>query len=175
MTDVARRSDNRTTVDGREMRVYGNVGPAILAMRFANTDWVTIADTLGLSSGEVAHQLFLDELAERIPGEADREIMRAEASAMLRGLLGAVYPRATDPMDAEQLFAVQRATALVDRLIKLHGTDAPAEVVVHTPTTSEIDSWVRQMVGQAVGTDVVEADVVDMGDDDDADDAATDD
>ena len=159
---------NRRWEGGRDVRVYGNVGPAILAMRFANTDWQTIADTLGLATAEIAHQLFLDELAERIPAEADREVMRAEASAMLRGLLGAVYPRATDRDDPEQLFAVQRATSLVDRLIKLHGTDAPTEVVVHTPTTAEIDSWVRQMVGTSV-VDVVEADVVSMEADDAAD------
>lgn len=173
MTAVARR-DNRVYEGGRDIRQYGNVGPAILAMRFADTDWQTIADTLGLANADIAHQLFLDELAERIPADGDREVMRAEASAMLRGLLGAVYPRATDREDPEQLFAVQRATALVDRLIKLHGTDAPSEVIVHTPTTSEIDSWVRQMVGSAVEVDVVEADVVDMGDPDAADAAPAD-
>ncbi len=159
MSQVARRQ--RRYRNGTETWEYGNVGPAILAMRFADTDWQTIADTLGLASAEVTHQLFLDELASRVPAESDREVMRAEASAMLRGLLGAVYPRATDREDPEQLFAVQRATALVDRLIKLHGTDAPTEVVVHTPTTSEIDSWVRQMVGQAT-VDVVEAEVIDL-------------
>lgn len=148
----------RRTVDGKKMNVH-SVGPAVLALRFRNVSFADIADQIGLGSADVAARLYYDELAERLPEGTDREALRREADAMLRGLLGPVYARATDREDPEQMFAVQRATALVDRLIKLHGLDAPSEVVVHTPTTAEIDSWVRQMVGTAT-VDVVEANVV---------------
>jgi hypothetical protein len=51
---------------------------------------------------------------------------------------------------------------MVDRHARLLGLDMPTEVVVYTPTTSEIDQWVASMIvaGSIIEGDVEEADVL---------------
>ena len=35
---------------------------------------------------------------------------------------------------------------IIDRHAKLFGLDAPTEIVVHTPTQTELEAWVSQML-----------------------------
>lgn len=140
---------------------YGQMGPAICALRFAGADFRTIAQQVGVGSPAEAQRIYLDELSHTITGD-DRDTMRTEAAAQLRSLLTSVWSKAHDQDNPEHLFAVQRAQGIIDRMIKLHGLDAPQEVVVHTPTTAEIDNWVRAVVGEATTAGVVEADIVDV-------------
>jgi len=139
---------------------YGQAGPAVVALRLSGAEFTKIAETVGLASPAEAMRLFLDTLAATVT-DADRDLMRAEADAQLRALLHSVWFKATDPGDPEQLPALREARALVDRHIKLHGLDAPSEVVVHTPTTTELEAWVRTVVGEATAVEVDEADIVD--------------
>ena len=45
-------------------------------------------------------------------------------------------------IDAGKLPAVRVALAIAERRAKMHGLDAPSEVVVHSPTVADIDAWV---------------------------------
>ena len=139
---------------------YGSAGPAVVALRFNGASFTEIAQACGLASAGKAHQMFLDELARADIPTDDKDLMRAEAAAQIRSLLTSVWGKAHDPSDPEHLVAVDKARGLIDRHVKLFGLDAPTEVVVHTPTTAEIDTWVRQVVGEAVDVGVVEAEVV---------------
>jgi hypothetical protein len=51
---------------------------------------------------------------------------------------------------------------MVDRHARLLGLDMPTEVIVYTPTASEIDAWVASMIQTATVIDgeVEEADVL---------------
>ena len=76
--------------------------------------------------------------------------MRAENGARLERLLRGIWAKATNPDHPEHLAAVKVAKEVIDRHCKLYGLDAPTEVVIHTPTASEIDQWVAGMIGASV-------------------------
>jgi hypothetical protein len=71
-----------------------------------------------------------------------------------------VWQKATSPTDPEHLQAAKLAMSLIDRHIRLHGLDAPQEVVVYNPAAAEIDAWVARMVKNDA-TNVIEGEVVD--------------
>jgi hypothetical protein len=125
-------------------------GAAALALRLAGAGWDEIADALGLVSVAVARETVETALEARAWADsAGRERMRAEASARIERLLRSVWGKATNPDGPEHLPAVKVARELVDRLIRLHGLDAPTEVVIHNPTQAELDAWVAAVIGTA--------------------------
>jgi hypothetical protein len=91
-----------------------------------------------------------------------REQLRNEEAGRLERLLRSVWAKATDPMNPEHLPAVKVAVGIIDRHIRLHGLDAPSEVIVHTPTMTEIDQWVAHVTSAQI-SDLreLEASVVD--------------
>jgi hypothetical protein len=62
---------------------------------------------------------------------------------------------------------VRTARELIDRHIRLFGMDAPTEIVVHSPTTMELEAWVAQVLSYAANDvqelDVIEAEVIEDG------------
>lgn len=133
-------------------------GAAAVALRVAGASFADIATTLGLSSPRRALQVVEQELADRVT-DADVDVQRAEASARLEALMASVWPKASNPDDPEHLPAVKTAVGIVDRHIRLHGLDRPSEVIVHTPTSQELETWVAAMASIGV-PEVVEADIV---------------
>lgn len=122
-------------------------GAAALALRLAGAGFDEVAMALGMDTAgdaRVAAEKALEARAWQ--NEAGRERLRDEATARLERLLRGVWPKATTPDHPEHVIAVRVAKELIDRLIRLHGLDAPAEIVVHTPTAAEIDTWVRAVV-----------------------------
>jgi hypothetical protein len=120
--------------------------------------YAEVAEVLALSSATEALALVERELAAHLTPESV-EVQRAEASERILVLLASVMPKATNQLDPEHLPAARVALALVDRHIRLHGLDRPTEVILHTPTASELERWVASVSSFAL-PDVVEADVV---------------
>jgi hypothetical protein len=134
----------------------GRTGPAALGLRLAGASYSEVADTLGLASAVVARDLVEKELAARADDSDKRDALRLEEAARIERLLRGVWSKATDPTHPEHLPAARTALAMVDRHARLLGLDMPTEVVVYTPTTSEIDAWVATMIQ---GTSVIDGEV----------------
>lgn len=56
--------------------------------------------------------------------------------------------------------ALSNAIRAAERLIKLYGLDAPAEMIVHNATTEQINAWIQSMMAERVAQYPQEVDVV---------------
>lgn len=135
-----------------------SAGAAAIALRVAGASFADVAVTLGLSGATEALHLVEATLAAQLTPESV-EVQRAEASARLEALLASVWERAQNPMDPEHLNAVKGAREVIDRIIRLNGLDRPTELIVHTPTSAELERWVAGVLSQDAPA-VVEADVI---------------
>jgi hypothetical protein len=137
-------------------------GRAGLALRLAGASYTEIADTLALADAAEARDLVCTELAAQDVDPEQRIALRAEEAARIERLLRGVWSKATNPHDPEHLPAARVALSMVDRHARLLGLDMPTEVVVYTPTTTEIETWVTEMIARQTGDviDVEEADVL---------------
>lgn len=154
-------ADEETRSDGA---ITTRTAASAVALKIAGASYEEVALTLGLPSAAHARKLVEKDLAARAEDAApeQRQMLRAEASARLERLMRAMWTKATTPADPEFVPASRQALALVDRYIRLHGLDAPAEVMIHTPAQAELDAWVAQMLGltgQGI-PEVEEADVI---------------
>lgn len=132
---------------------------AAVALRVAGASYEDIAQTLGYrSAATVAVQV--EKALARTINPINRDQQRDLAGRRLERLIRSAWPKAINPESPEHLPAVRTVKDLIDRHSRLYGLDAPAEIVVHTPTTAEIEQWVASVLTTAVA-DVVEADVVD--------------
>lgn len=145
-----------------DIATFPSTGAAALHLRVNGASYADIAMTLGLASARSALHVVTDELAEAGQLDTDaKERLRAEESARLEALMGSVMTKALDPEHPEHLVAVRAAVTVIDRHIKLHGLDAPSEVIVHTPTQTELENWVATMVHHTM-PQLEEADVIDV-------------
>lgn len=142
-------------------------GSAALGLRLAGAGYDEIAETLGFEHAWAAREAVESTLANRALSDRDgRERLRAEEGARLLRLLRSVWAKAMNDDSPEHLPAVKVAADIIARHTRLYGLDAPSEIVVHSPTASEIDRWVAGLVSSTteplrqMELDVVEADVV---------------
>jgi hypothetical protein len=136
-----------------------NRGDAALQLRMAGATFDEIAKTLGYRSGAQVQTAVERALAGAVTPE-QREKERTLAGKRLERLLRSVWGKANDPDHPEHIAAVRAAKEIIDRHIRLFGQDAPTEIVVHSPTTAELEAWVATVLAYAV-PDVDEVDVVD--------------
>jgi hypothetical protein len=121
-----------------------------LALRLAGAGYDEIADALGLTSVTMAREQVEVALSARAwDDSAGRDRMRTEQTARLERLLRSAWGKATNVEDPEHLPAIKVCRELIDRIVRLHGLDAPTELVVHNPTTAEIDQWVAHVITAA--------------------------
>ena len=121
-----------------------------MALRLAGAGYDEVADALGLTSAQVARDHAEKALEARAWDDVQgRDRMRAENGARLERLLRGVWAKATNPDHPEHLAAVKVAREVIDRHCRLYGLDAPSEVIVHTPTATEIDQWVAGMIAMS--------------------------
>lgn len=136
-------------------------GRAATALRLAGATYSEIAETLGYADDAEARLAVERDLAivgsQDIPG---RDRLRSEEAARLERLLRGVWQKAVTPTDPEHLSAVRTALAVVDRHARLLGLDMPIEMIVHNPTTVEIDAWVMGILEQSASGEVIEGDVI---------------
>lgn len=138
---------------------------AALQLVLAGVDLTTVAESTGYPtarSARVAVEKALEKQLERDP--TNKAKMRTLASQRLDRLLLSVWPKATDPEHPEHLLALGKARDIVATWTRLHGLDAPTEVVVHSPTTDMIDQWVARVLSHETPL-VTEDDFLDLPED----------
>jgi AraC-like DNA-binding protein len=109
-------------------------------LRLLGTTWDDIAAAVGYSDKCHAHRAVQHYLGE-VPRLA-REQLRDE----WRDRLDWLWTQAVQAVLAERPGAVTAAVRVQSSAASLDGLDAPQEVVVHSPTSSELDAWVARMV-----------------------------
>lgn len=135
---------------------------AAVALRIAGASFTSIAKELGYSSAYRARQAFERSLAESISVDAEDDLAKVRYlnGRRLERLLQSLWGRATNPRDVDHLAYARTALAVIDRHSKLMGTDAPQQMVVHTPSANEVEAWIVGMVNQVKGDAVGEADII---------------
>ena len=137
-------SDDTPRGNSEVARARERKANAALALRTAGTDWDQIAEVIGYPTGRAAQVACELALEQELRSEESKKYMRRMASRRLERLIRSVWTKAINENDPEHLAAVDRARQLVDRHAKLHGLDAPQEIVVTNPTSREIDEWVAE-------------------------------
>jgi hypothetical protein len=158
-TGVAADSDH-DPLDTRAVvsRARARKADAAVQLRLAGASWQEIALTLGYPTPRAA-LVATEKSLQRLLTTGDRDHMRQLAGARLERLLRGVWGKAINPEDPEHLFAVAKARDIIDRHARLFGLDAPTEIVVHSPTQTELDAWVTQVVSHTV-PEVAEFDII---------------
>lgn len=138
---------------------------------FEKHDWDEVAEAFGYPDGRAA-QLAAERVMEAEAKENPRSLalMRQYASRRLERLVRARWTDAIS--DSETALASHdRALRSIDRWIKLHGLDAPTEVIVHSPTQDQIEAFVARVVnhgrpelpeGDIFGEDADDSEVIDI-------------
>lgn len=148
-TDPTGVSNNSPRGDSTLTRARERKAHAALQLHIAHVGLDDIAEQLGYPDGGAV--LVAIELAlERQLHEESREEMRRMVGLRLKRLNQAVWAKAIDPKSPEQLAAVREARANLTEFARLYGLNAPSELVVHTPTATELENWVSTVVQQSV-------------------------
>jgi hypothetical protein len=136
---------------------------AAVQLRIAGATWSEIATTLGFPTPRAALVSVERTLAKQLQ-TTDRDKLRMLAGDRLDRLLRSVWPKAIDGESPEHLMAVGKAREIIDRHAKLFGLDAPTEIVVHSPTQSELEDWVARvtmtLAPQVADVDIFEGEVI---------------
>lgn len=138
-----------------------------LSLRLAGASWAEIAQTVGYPTPRAALIAVEKALVKQLNDDPQaKEKMRAIAGQRLERLLRGVWGKAINDQDPEHLAAVSRARELIGQHTKLFGLEAPTEVVVHSPTQSELEAWVVQVVSgsrpEVAELDIFDADVIEV-------------
>jgi len=153
---------------GAPARARNRKANAAVSMRLAGATWNEIASALGYPTPRQA-LVATEKALERNLIQEDRNSLRRLAGARLDRLLMSVWPKAINGDHPEHLYAVTKARELIDRHAKLFGLDAPTEIVVHSPTQTELESWVASVVALGIPAvqeyDILEGEIVAAADD----------
>lgn len=133
---------------------------AALELKLANATWGEIAETLGYPTPRAAKVAVERALEANLQSE-DRELLRGLASARLERLVRAVWHKAINPENPEQMVAITKVREVISDHRKLLGLDAPTEVIIHQPTRTELEEWVAKVVNRATPP-VIEGDIIDV-------------
>lgn len=136
---------------------------ACVALRLAGASYSAIAEIQDLANPAQARQVVEEALAASVNEQKDIEKMRALTSLRLERLLQSVWGPATDATNREHLNYSRTALAIVDRLSKLHGADAPQRLEVSTPDAERKEAWLRLAMERVGGLGAIEeeADIID--------------
>lgn len=159
-----RGGTGRSTVSAARARKAN----AAVQLRLAGATWEEIALALGYPTPRQALVATEKALEKQLDSDVDREKMRKLAGQRLERLLRSVWGKAVDENHPDHLLAATKAREIIDRHAKLFGLDAPTEVVVHSPTQQELESWVLKVVNLGAPSaepydifgEVVEAEIV---------------
>lgn len=152
---------NFSTTGNTPGRARQRKANAAVQMRLGGATWAEIAQALGYPTPRQALVATEKALEKELKNPDDRETLRQMASVRLDRLLRGVWPKAINPENPEHLLAVTKAREVIAQFSKLHGLDAPSEVIVHSPTTTAIEEWVARAVSIGL-PQVEELDVIDV-------------
>lgn len=139
---------------------------AAVALFVFGASYTDIKNKLGYSSAHRAKNAVERALAASADSEDDRDKARTVIRKQLRRLLAAHMPQAVDPKNPNQLPYSARTLAIIDRLAKLDGADAPTQIQI-TPSDQYIQEFLEVIVPMAnadkdqIEADILEAEVLD--------------
>lgn len=134
---------------------------AAVALFVFGASYTEIKNKLGYSSAHRAKLAIERALASSADSEDDRDKARTVIRKQLRRLLAAHMPQAVDPKNPQQLAYSARTLALIDRLAKLDGADAPTQIQI-TPSDQYIQEFLEAVIPMAKADhDQREADILD--------------
>jgi hypothetical protein len=148
--------DGQGVVRARERKANSAV-----QMKLAGATWGEIAEVLGYPTERAALVATEQALEKQLQTMESQSEMRRLAMLRLERLLRSVWSKGINGEDPEHLAANARASALIAQYTKLFGLDAPSEMVVHSPTATEIERFVS-VVQQANTPALEEADIFDV-------------
>ena len=140
-------------------RTKAEAGVSLLV---SGASYADIAGLLEYASPKDAQFAIERALASTVTAP-EKEAMFSVVHQRYERLLKSVMSRATNPKDTQHLAYNTRANAIIDRISKLHGLDAPTQVQV-TPTQEYLESYTR-MLQRRLGMDPdveEEADIFDQ-------------
>lgn len=136
----------------KDPRTRAEAGVSLL---ISGASYADIASLLDYASPQVAKVAVERALAGTVT-PPEKEAMRSVVHQRYERLLKSVMSRATNPKDTQHLAYNARANAILDRLSKLHGLDAPTQVQV-TPTQEYLEEYTRKLQSTlGLDPDVVE-------------------
>ena len=142
------------------VRARSRKANAALSLALAGASWPEIAEAVGYPTPRLA-LVAVEQALEKRLDEQDKAKMRTLAGARLERILRSVWAKAIDPDNPEQMIAIGRAREIIADHRRLFGLDAPAEIIVHQPTRTELEQWVARVTALDAPT-VKEADVLDV-------------
>lgn len=158
-TGVADLTPRQHGTQNTLVRARSRKANAAVQMKLAGATWAEIAEALGYPTARTAMVATEKALEKLLANPEDRVAMRVMAGARLERLLRSVWSKAINPDSPDHLVAVSKARDIIDRHAKLYGLDAPTEIIVHNPTTQELEAWVARVVTGS-GEPVQEFDII---------------
>lgn len=153
-----------TAVDKSETKAQ-----AALTMALYGASPSEIAKVLGYSSPYRARSAYERVLSSVPISEGKIEHKREMAIRRYSKLLSVVMKKAMDPNDPQHLAYHARAAAMVDRMVKVEGVEAPQQVQV-SATDEMIGALLTRFVRQGNDdidsgeADIIDADIIEEGD-----------
>lgn len=145
----------------KDPRSRAEAGAALLVQGASFKDIATLLDYASPTHAKRAVEMALADSVSM----PEKEAMRSVIHQRYERLLKSVMPRAINPKDPQHLAYNGRANALLDRMSKLHGLDAPTQVEI-TPSQEALEQYTQQLK-KNLGLDenvIEEADIFqDMG------------
>lgn len=137
---------------------------AAMALMISGASFSDIARMLEYESPARAKAAVERMLASTV-GIEDKKSLRSIQAMRYETLLKSVMPRATNVKETNQLAYNQRASAIIDRIVALHGLNAPTQIQI-TPSDEYLEQYTLHMK-QSLGLDTdsdPEADILEEGD-----------
>jgi hypothetical protein len=139
---------------------------AAVALFVYGVSFTEIKNKLGYSSAHRARIAVERALAASADSAEDRDMARVVVRKQLRRLLAAHMPQAVDIKNPNQLAYSARTLAIIDRLGKLDGVDAPTQIQI-SASDSDIMNFVEMLMpeakkdNEAIEADIVDAEIID--------------
>lgn len=155
-TDPTGIRDETPRGNSEVARARNRKANAALQLRHAGASWEDVAEVLGFPNGDAALVATERALEKELKSEETQKFMRTLAGQRFDRLLRAVWRRAINEEDPDQLAYWDRAVKVIAEYNRLQGLNAPTEVLVTNPTQAELERWVSTVT--SYGTVPVEED-----------------
>ena len=140
-------------------------GQMALALILSGASWTEAGRMAGYADAKTCRLAVERILAATAESPEAVDQMRVIQDRRYKRLLQSVMGKAVDPKDPEHLAYNARALAIIDRMSKLHGVDAPQQITI-TPTDAAIHEFVQALIpaankdNQAIEADIFDAQII---------------
>ena len=134
-------ADDTEMLDGS--RASQTTIESAMAYLMAGASFTDIAKMLEFKSGKHVKRVVERALASTVT-LSEKSHLRAVAAGRYEMLLKSVMPRATNVRETNQLAYNQRAQSILDKIVKLHGLEAPQQIQI-SPSDEYLAQYAQQM------------------------------